>query len=331
MKIERRTGLNFSDVYIIPQYSEVSTRTKVNVGVKVGSLNLKVPVISANMDTVTDGKLAKKMFEAGAVGAIHRSMSIDDNGAEYNSAAARGEAFVSVGVNESSKDRATSLYGRGARYFVIDIAHGHSLKMKEMITWMRKELGDDVYIMAGNVATLEGVLALSDWGANAAKVGIGPGAVCLTKNVTGVTVPQFTAIQNCATVKDTDWLDPEFLIVADGGVREIGDIAKAIGAGADLVMCGRMFAGCQEAPGTYVNGKKVYRGMASLGAMRVLRNESDASQLPTPEGTQTLVEEEGTVEEVVRHIRGGLQSAFSYTGATNMKDFQEKVKFGIRK
>lgn len=320
-------SLDYKDVFLVPQYSEVTSRSQVSTGVYIGDMKIDVPVISANMDTVTAGEMALAMAEGGAIGAIHRFMDIAQNIREFDIAlGSTNPCFVSIGVNEESQKRAVALYNAGARNFVIDIAHGHSRMMRDMTTWLRG-LYPDVYIMAGNVATGEAVRDLVSWGANAVKVGIGPGNVCTTKNVTGVTVPQFTAVHDCAIVA-RNMIGHKPIIVADGGITEIGDIAKALGAGADLVMCGRLFAGCREAPGERVGGKKVYRGMASKDAMLTIRN---VSQLPTAEGISTLIDaNEHSAIDVVNQIKGGLQSSFSYSNARNLCEFQINARFGVR-
>jgi IMP dehydrogenase len=182
--------------------------------------------------------------------------------------------------------------------------------------------------MAGNVATHQGADHLARWGADAIKVGIGPGAVCLTKNVTGVTVPQLGAIKDCSNAVKNLSLYKRPLIVADGGIREYGDVAKALGAGADMVMIGGLFAGTDEAPGQLINGKKVYRGMASKEAMSSIRI---GETMPTPEGTSILVDTKGSVRTIVEGIAGGLRSAFSYSNARTLHQFQNQAKFGIRK
>ena len=224
-------------MYIVPQYSEVTSRSQVDTSVHIGDFKIDVPVISANMDTVTAGEMAHAMAEGGAIGAIHRFMTVEQNIHEFQTASGNKShpCFVSIGVNEESKDRARFLHAAGARNFVIDIAHGHSRMMRDMITWLR-ETYSDVYVMAGNVATAQAVKDLASWGAHAIKTGIGPGNVCITKNVTGVTVPQFSAVMECASALH-DIYGNKPLIVADGGITEIGDIAKALAAGANLVMC----------------------------------------------------------------------------------------------
>lgn len=312
----------FSDVYIVPQYSDVTSRSKVDTSSildpKHSRTSIRVPVISANMDTVTDGHMALKMAQAGAIGAIHRFLSIENNIEEWVKVKGMS-CLVSVGVGEQSKNRAEALYAAGARKFIIDIAHGHHHLMKDMISFFRKNF-PDAYIMAGNVATDIGAIELAQWGAHAIKVGIGPGAACTTKNVTGVTVPQFTAIKQAVKAKE---VDPDIVIVADGGVREIGDIAKALGVGADFVMCGRLFAGCRETP-----HPGIYRGMASLDAMKSVRL---TDKLPTPEGKTMTVQTDSHVEEVVQLIEGGLQSAFSYSNSLTLDEFHERCRFGMRR
>lgn len=328
--LEGSKGLQFSEVFIVPQYSEVTSRSQVDVSsVLDENITLSVPVFSANMDTVTDGNMALAMWKAGAMGAIHRFMPLSEQVKEFEFVNnAGGKTFVSVGVSGDAIERATRLYAAGARYFVIDIAHGHSKMMKDTIQAV-SDLGPDVFIMAGNVATKAAVVDLANWGADAIKIGIGPGAVCTTKNVTGVTVPQFSAIESCCRgIRPVSNKRRKLIMIADGGVQEIGDIAKALGAGADFVMCGKLFAGCQEAPGPRVNGKKVYRGMASKDAMLTIR--ADDKQLPTPEGVSTFVETNETADKVVNDIRGGLRSAFSYTNAKTLKEFHSNVLFGIR-
>lgn len=326
--------LDYKDVFIFPDYSEVKTRKDVDVGTTLKTRDgrfqyyLSSPVISSNMDTVTGSELAFAMSTSGAIGALHRFLSIEENVKMYELAK---NSLVSVGVNGDSMERAEALYKAGARFFVIDIAHGHSKNMGDMLTAMRQKFGDNVHIMAGNVGTPEGARYLYKLGADSVKIGIGPGNVCLTKNVTGVTVPIFSCVMNIANaMKDSDG-NSLLPLVADGGINEYGDIAKAIGAGAHMVMCGKLFAGTDESLGV-LNIKSfdqpTYRGMASRGAMEQIRA---ADNLPTPEGKQVLVERKGPVGQVVKEIRSALQSSFSYVGATNQQEFQAKVRFGMRK
>lgn len=329
--------LDYSDVFIVPKFSTINSRKEVDVSTTIFDMKLDVPIISANMDTVTNDEVAVQMFNNGGIGALHRFMSIEDNKNQYNSVRVeQANCLVSIGVNEESKKRAAELFKIGARYFVIDIAHGHSVLMKNMIQWLRKEFGSKIYIMAGNVATPEGVKDLTWFGADAVKVGIGPGSVCITKNQTGVTFPQFDAVARCAEAAKfmENEIGKKIYVVADGGLREFGDIAKAIGAGADLVMSGKFFANTKEAPGKRIYSEdgdviaKEYRGMASKEAMKSIKREED---MATPEGIQTMIKTtEHSIKDVLRDIKGALQSSFSYTDAKNMKEFQERIVFGIR-
>jgi len=323
----RRYGdLDFGDVFILPQYSEIESRSMVDTSVQLGKLQIGIPCLSANMDTVSGAEMCRAMYGAGGIGALHRFMTIENNVTEYRSVVESGlcECFVSIGVNEDSKARAEALYEAGARYFIIDIAHGHSLMMRRMTMWLRGAC-PDVYIISGNVATPEGVRDLGRWGADAVKIGVGPGSVCLTKNVTGVTCPQFSAILNCSQKTYSGKLP---LLIADGGLVEIGDIAKSLGAGAHMVMSGKMFAGCKEAPGERIGDKKVFRGMASRDAMLTIRS---ADKLPTAEGLSTLIDAtDVSASTVLEQIHGGLKSSFSYSNSRTIAEFHTNVEFGVR-
>ena len=317
--MDREVKYSFKDVFIIPQFSEITSRSGVDTLYRLGGeYNLDTPVISANMDSITGSEMAIAMWKAGGIGALHRFWTSAENVDAYLAVRnGLADCFVSIGVND--RQRALNLYSCGARYFIIDIAAGHSGQMRDTLKWLTLEF-QDIYVVAGNVATPEAVKDLEDWGASAIKIGIGPGAACLTKNVTGVTYPQFSAIQECALVASVP-------IIADGGCTEIGDICKALGAGADMVMLGRMFAACKETPSIVINGQKVYRGMASRDAMKIIRTDN----LPTPEGASIFITDTPTsAAEVVKDIKGGLQSSFSYTGAHTLMEFQTKVKFGIK-
>jgi IMP dehydrogenase len=328
LRKEFERSLKYSDVFIVPAYSEISSRSVIDTSTKLGKLVLDVPVISANMETVTQASTAIAIRKAGGIGALHRYSEIADNVSEYLQVKNLGlECFVSVGVNHDSKDRAERLYEAGARYFIIDIAHGHSLAMKTMVKYL-KDKYHDIFVMGGNVATPEGVADLEFWGCDSVKVGIAGGGVCTTKNVTGVHVPMFSCLYACYSAATKP-------LVADGGIKEYGDIAKALGM-ADLVMCGGMFAGCKEAPGERIGNKKVYRGMASRDAAMtskeiVLRYEKTGHQ-PTPEGREILIDATDTsIVQIVKEIRGALKSSFSYCNAKSLQEFQAKINYGTFK
>jgi IMP dehydrogenase len=321
----------YDDVFIHARYSDIVSRNEVSTKVNLSSkdsnhaIELNVPIISSNMDTVTEGAMTKALAEAGAIGALHRFMPIVDNITEFQK---ERKCFVSIGVNRDWQERAKALHLYGARFFVVDIAHGHSKMMMDTVKWLRNEFGRDIFIMAGNIGTPEAVCDLDSWGVDCMKIGIGPGAVCLTKNVTGVNTPMFSTVQLCAYATDKP-------IIADGGLRAYGDIAKAIGAGATAVMSGFFFAGSPETPDRsrqydHVTGafKHIYRGMASRDVMNNIRSEDN---MPTAEGRTTTTNEKPSAKIIINEIAGALRSSFSYVGARNITDFQSKVKFGYRR
>lgn len=332
-------SLSYDDIFIIPQYSDISSRKEVDVSVNItdlnlsnkpaGTTNIKVPIVNANMDTVAGEDIAVAIANAGGLATLHRFQSIEDACAEYtrvvNRLTVQTPVFVSVGVNRDSIQRAQTLYNHGARHMIIDIAHGHSEQMKKMIEWIKGHL-PGTYVMAGNVATRQGVIDLTLWGADAVKVNVGPGAVCVTKNVTGVTVPTVTSLIEAfeAKLELQEKYGREVALVADGGAKEIGDICKAIGIGIDFVMTGKLFAGSSEAP-----GKGVYRGSASKDVQTLYR--TDKEYVPTPEGKSINVElTDESASDIVEHVAGGLRSAYSYVGARTTQDFKDKVTFGVR-
>lgn len=325
---EKKEYLDYSDVFIIPQYSSVKTRKEVDTSFTFGTketgfYDIAIPAISSPMDTITESKMAIAMFKGGGFGALHRFMSIQENIQQYrNVKLANAECFVSVGVQEEAKERFKALYSAGARWFIIDIAHGHSSNMRNMLSWVRDTYGDGVFIVAGSVATADAIVALEDWGANVIRCGIGNGGNCITKNVTGVTVPIFSSLQECCDIAKVP-------IIADGGFRELGDVCKAVAIGASFIMSGRFFAGCDECPETAFSkdGKAHYRGMASTSAMLKIKEGT----LPVPEGIESTLEKKGPVVKVLNEIQGALQSSMSYTNATSIKEFQSKVRFGVRR
>lgn len=251
---------------------------------------------------------------------------------------AQGRLLVgaAVGASKDLPERAQALVEAGVDVLVLDSAHGHSKGILEALAYLKETFGERVEVIAGNVATREGARALAERGADAVKVGIGPGSICTTRVVTGVGVPQITAIlQAVAGVKDLD-----VPVIADGGIKYTGDVAKAIAAGAHAVMLGSMLAGTDEAPGEEVlkDGRryKLYRGMGSLGAMRQGsadryfqdpdKGETEAKKL-VPEGIEGMVPYKGPVADVLYQIVGGLRSAMGYVGAPDIETFRKKARF----
>jgi IMP dehydrogenase len=239
---------------------------------------------------------------------------------------------AAVGVAEGSQQQAELLADAGADVLVVDTAHGHAQGVLDRVRWLRRSF-PKLDLIAGNIATASAAKALADAGADAVKVGIGPGSICTTRIVAGVGVPQITAIENVAeALARTD-----IPVVADGGIRYSGDIAKAIAAGADAVMIGGLFAGTEEAPGEIelYQGRsyKSYRGMGSLGAMqqggaeRYFQDARDATDKLVPEGVEGRVPYKGSVVHVIQQLMGGLRSSMGYAGCGSISDMHERAEF----
>ena len=241
-------------------------------------------------------------------------------------------AGAAVGVDKHSKDRLSALIGAGADLLCVDTAHGHSKKVMDMVCYIKKSYPDR-FVMAGNVATAEGTLALIQAGADIVKVGIGPGSICTTRIISGVGVPQISAIRECARMAQKH----KRAIVADGGIKYSGDIVKALALGGSAVMLGNLLAGSDESPGETVLYKgrayKVYRGMGSIGAMKKgskdrygHAEEGDISKL-APEGIEGRVPYRGAVGRILDQLIGGLKSGLGYTGSKDIHTLQKNVKF----
>ena len=242
---------------------------------------------------------------------------------------------AAVGVGEGTEERVAALAGAGVDVIVVDTAHGHSEGVLQRVRWVKREF-PALDVIGGNIATGDAARALADAGADAVKVGIGPGSICTTRIVAGVGVPQITAIDNVATaLASTD-----IPLIADGGIRYSGDIAKAIAAGASSVMLGSMFAGTEEAPGEVIlyqgRSYKSYRGMGSVGAMQqgsadryfqeVNSNNPNAEKL-VPEGIEGRVPYKGSLVGIVYQLAGGLRAAMGYCGAATLQDMQQHAQF----
>jgi IMP dehydrogenase len=467
MKIRASKGLTFDDVLLLPRRSSISSRKQVDTSTRLtNSIRINIPVISANMDTVTETAMAIAMANAGGIGVIHRFMPIEmqarqirlvkraqaamvenpyciddkasvvqaremmrkfdvgglvvldgsgkvtgivtmrdvnlappertqvsavmtgrDRLITANSTTSLEEARsllyenrieklpvlntdgtlkglitsqdvikpiqnplaaldekgrlrvgAAIGVSKGELERAASLLEAGADVLVLDIAHGHAEHCIRMIQDLRRQF-PLAQIIAGNVASKEGARELAEAGANAIKVGIGPGSICTTRIVTGFGVPQLTAIID--SVQGVREAGLDIPIIADGGIQKAGDMVKALAAGAATVMIGSMFAGTEEAPGSPVirDGQKVkvVRGMASLaatmGRKMVERGQDESAEdqedwmKVVPEGVEAVVPYRGYVGEVLQQLVGGLRSGLSYGGADNITDLQENAEF----
>jgi IMP dehydrogenase len=241
---------------------------------------------------------------------------------------------AAVGTGDGTEERVAALVNAGVDVIVVDTAHGHSQGVIDRVRWVKLHY-PNVQVIGGNIATAEAALALVEAGADGVKVGIGPGSICTTRIVAGVGVPQMTAVSNvAAALKNTG-----VSIIADGGVRYSGDVAKALAAGADAVMLGGLFAGTEEAPGEVelFQGRsyKSYRGMGSLGAMsqqqgssdRYFQEEADSVEKLVPEGIEGRVPYKGTMLAVVHQLLGGIRASMGYTGCATIAILHEKAQF----
>ena len=345
-----KKGLTFDDVLLIPAESHVLPN-EVDLSTKLAdNIKLNIPLISAGMDTVTEGAMAIAMALQGGLGVVHKNMSIQAQASEVanvksvivpsNASKATVDdqnrllCAAAVGVTSDTFERAEALLEAGADAIVIDTAHGHSAGVLHKIKEIRDHFPNQTLI-AGNVATGDATRALFDAGVDVVKVGIGPGSICTTRIVAGVGVPQITAIYDAATAA-REYHKP---IIADGGIKYSGDVVKALAAGGNAVMLGSMLSGTTETPGNIFedNGKKYksYRGMGSVGAMAQAHGSSDryfqggvneANKL-VPEGIEARVEYKGDVSDVVFQIDGGLRSGMGYCGAANIPELIEKAQF----
>jgi len=321
-------GYSFDDVMMIPKYNDVKSRKEVDFTTKVTrNHSIDIPILAANMDTICEAKMAIAIGKLGGLGVIHRFMSVEQQANEirkvkkYNLLTA-----AAIGVKDFQQ-RAQELIKAGADILVLDIAHGHSKMAGKTLKYLKK-VHPDTDIMVGNIATKEAARDFINKGADGLKVGIGPGAMCTTRIMTGAGVPQVTAIMD--VFEHTQGRIP---ICADGGIKLPGDFAKAIGAGADTVMMGSVISGTLETPGKILKkGKKkykIYRGMASYDAT-LKKLELDGhphKEIISVEGEKTLVPYRGPVEKIIKRYMGGLASGMTYNGAKEIEELKGKADF----
>jgi IMP dehydrogenase len=319
-------AITYDDVLLVPSYNHWESRKTVDTSMtdRTGKLRLDLPVMTANMDTITETAMVDFIGAKGGIGVIHRFMSIENNVDMFR--ACTHKAFVSIGCSPQDLERAEALRDAGAQLFCIDVAHAHARYVGKTLKKVRAMLGKEACIMAGNVATYAGADYLASLSADIIKVGIGGGAVCTTRIKTGFGVPNLTAIRNSARVDRS--------IVADGGIRSPGDIVKALAFGADFVMIGSMLAGTRPTPGPVMTRSndqgqtlhfKSYRGMASsevqddyLGGM---------AEWKTAEGVAVEVPYREDEDAIIADIIGGLRSGLTYGGAATIHELQRKLDY----
>ena len=329
-----KEALTFDDVTLVPKYSKILP-SEVDTSIKLTSnLKLKIPLMSSAMDTVTESKMAIAVAEAGGIGVIHRNLEIKKQIEEIRKVK-KQKLLVGAAVGAGPKElkRAKEILDEGVNLIVVDTAHGHTKKVSEIIKYIKRIKDKKIALCAGNIATPEAAKFLLKLGVDIIKVGIGPGSICTTRLVAGIGVPQLSAILSVRKgIKNKN-----IKIIADGGVKYSGDLAKAFAAGADAVMIGSLFAGTDEAPGKIIkiNGKlfKSFRGMGSVGAMnkgsadRYFQKKQKDTSKYVPEGVEGYVKFKGEVTKILYKLIGGLKSSMGYLGAKKIINLKNKQNF----
>ena len=346
-------GITFDDVLLIPGYAGFS-RSDIDLSTQLTKkIRLTAPFVSSPMDTVTESKLAITLAEQGGIGIIHRNLTIEDQ-ADQVAEVAKKKLLVgaAIGANTGFEDRAEALVKAGVSVILIDSAHGNAKTVIDAVKYIKKTF-PTMEIIAGNIATKEGAENLIEAGADGLRVGMGPGAICTTRIISGMGVPQLTAIMDTVSVAKKTGVP----VIADGGIKYSGDMVKAFAAGAATVMMGSYFAGAMEAPGklheltpaqvpsrfksilskkqaTYTF--KEYRGMGSIAAMQEgariksedeFHGKSYKDRVLVAEGVESLTPVKGTLKDIVDQTIGGIRSGMYYVGVKTIQELHEKGRF----
>jgi len=332
--MQAKQALSYDDILLAPQYSNIKSRSEINIGSLLAgpyaTTQFALPIIASPMDTISETAMGITMWEQGGFAVIHRYNSIEEQIALVDRVivGANANAAAAIGASGDYLDRAKALYDTGVRIFCIDVAHGHHLHVKNALYELRRTLGENAHLMAGNVATLEGFVDLATWGANSVRVGIGGGSICSTRIQTGHGIPTLESIIATRIAKDGGRF-ANVKVVADGGAKSSGDIVKALACGADFIMAGSLLAGTDECPGEVLETKKgkfkTYRGMASKDAQINWRGKTASL-----EGISTVVPYRGPVAGVLAELARGIRSGLSYSGARSIQELQKKAQFIIQ-
>jgi len=323
MKISK--AYTFDDLMLVPRHSTIKSRKEPDTKTFLSrNTLLTVPIVSAPMNTVTEREMAKAMIGIGAQAVIHRYMTIEEQVEEFLDSGKGFSPFVAIGATGDFLDRSKALHENGASRFCVDIANGHSDICLQAVEALRNTFRQPFDIMAGNVCSAEGASRLEAAGANIIRVGIGPGAMCTTRQVTGFGVPQLIAIEECSNAVS------EASIVADGGIRKSGDIVKALAMGADAVMVGGMLAGTDETPGETEKDSegrlyKFYHGMASVEGRDGWFEKSATSYVP--EGSSTKVWHKGEAVKIVQELNNSVKVGMSFANARNLEELRANAKW----
>jgi IMP dehydrogenase len=346
-------GLTFDDVLLLPGYadfyrSDIELKTKLTKKIDIG-----LPFVSSPMDTVTESDMAVALAKEGGIGIIHRNLTVENQAVEVKKVKEKKMLVgAAIGTGEGYKQRVEALVEAGVDILLIDSAHGYTNLMIEAIHFIKTNYSN-VEVIAGSVATYDGTKGLIKAGADAIRVGMGPGAICTTRIISGMGVPQITAILESAKAAEGTGVP----IIADGGIKFSGDVVKALAAGASTVMMGSYFASALESPGQVVelssdqvplrfksifketNQKykfKAYRGMGSIGAMNKgadiksedeFHGKSYKDRVLVAEGVEGFVPVKGSVKDILDQTVGGVRSGLFYVGAKNIYELQQKANF----
>jgi len=325
---EAKIAHTFDDVLLVPSYSTIRSRKDPDTTTNIGSISLKIPIISAPMNTVTEWQMMSSMHQLGGTSVLHRYISQEDQLQQCVKALKEGARnfFVAIGATGDFLERAYRLHDTlGISSFCVDVANGHS---ETCIRAVEKLSGRGFNIMAGNVCTYEAAYHLASFGAASIRVGIGPGSACTTRLVTGFGMPQLSAIEDCMRVKESF---SNVSIVADGGIRTSGDIVKALAIGADATIIGGLLAGTDESPGDTQRDTetgqlyKYYHGMASEEGRKEWFEGENASYVP--EGASFKVFHKGSALKIIEQLVGGVKVGMSYAGANNLKELRENAEW----
>jgi len=321
-----KEALTYDDISIIPKHSNILHRDDVSTITEVTkNIYLEVPLISSPMDTITGYHMALEMAALGGMGIVHRFMSIRSQ-CGIIKRLIEHTVGAAIGVTDDYIERAQELVNNGCKIILIDVAHGHHLLVKDAMRRIKNEIKGDYDIIAGSIATGEAARDLCEWGVDAVRVGIGGGSLCSTRIQTGVGIPMVTALFDTVSACDTYNIP----VIADGGIRVPGDVAKAIACGANAVMLGSLLSGTKETPGSIIkNGLwpneklyKKYRGSASIES-KLDRGET----VKNVEGYSKNVPYKGKTKRIIDDIVYGLKSSMSYINGLNIEDYQSKADF----
>ena len=326
-------SLTFDDVTLVPQYSSILPHETITKTELSKNLKLNIPLLSSAMDTVTESKMAIAIAKSGGLGIIHKNLNPKKQALEVKKVKKNNMIVgAAVGTNEKDIDRVYKLLESKVDLIVVDTAHGHTKKVLTIIKKIKK-ISKNSIVCAGNIATGKAAKFLADSGVDIVKVGIGPGSICTTRLVTGIGVPQLSAVLDVKKALK----NYKTKIISDGGIKFSGDISKAIAAGADAVMIGSLFAGTTESPGKIFKYKgklyKNFRGMGSAGAMsagsadRYFQKKNKNISKYVAEGVEGIVQFKGPLNKIIYQLVGGLKSSMGYMGSKTIKDLQKKSEF----